>query len=146
MQPERRIVAALKIQHMRRNFFLGIGNDDAPACLYGFSRALEFRKIIFRLRMIPSLKSVNTNHEVSRSLSFFGAALSTDLAECGACGALEKFKAAAAARRRPNRQYIRGRLDLAKKCLAGANLAKRPGKNQPKTFKLLADILPLLWS
>ena len=57
-----------------------------------------------------------------------------------------KFKAAAAARRRPNRQYIRGRLDLAKKYLAAANFAKRLGKNQLKTFRLLADILPLLWS
>jgi hypothetical protein len=83
MQPKRRIIAALKIQHMRRNFFLGIGNDDALVRFYGFRRALEFREIVFRLRVIPPLKSVNTNHEFSRSLGFVEAALSTDLGERG---------------------------------------------------------------
>jgi hypothetical protein len=68
---------------MRRNFFLGIGNDDALTRFYGFSRALEFREIIFRLCVVPSLKGVNSNHEASRSLSFVEAALSIDLAEYG---------------------------------------------------------------
>jgi hypothetical protein len=88
---------------------------------------------------------VNNDHEVSRSLSFAEIVLSIDVGECG-MRRLKKFKAAAAARRKPNRQYIRGRFDLAKRYLAAANFAKRPGKNQPKTFRLLADILPLLWS
>src|ERR1700689_3235339 len=125
MQPARRIVTALKIQHMRRNFFLGIGNDDALARFYGLSRALEFREIIFRLCVVPSLKGVNTNHEVSRSLSFVEAALSTNLGECGHAARPKNSEPPPPLDADQTASTSVVGLDLAKKYLAAANFAKR---------------------